>query len=365
MSRRPMRLALALALAVGTTACAKNEPAKPAEAPAVLTVSTAPVAMRAMSRSLDLTGSVAAWDPLPVMPAANGLRVMDILVDEGDVVKRGQLLAKLDDATLSAQLAQARARVATAKAQLASAEDTYTRFAGLAEEGGVSASEMVSRRTAVETASAQLAEANAAVANFEALVSQTRVTAPADGYIMQRDAHLGDVSTVGRALFHLIRDSRLEVEALMPEADLGRIRPGQSARITSDALPDLAASGTVREIKPQLDAQSRQATVEIDLPKHSAFKVGMFVRASVNLGTQEALAVPTTAVVARETGNEVFILDGQVARARKIEIGERQGGWITVNAGLSPGEQLIVSGVGFLKDGDKVDVAPALQSANP
>lgn len=366
LSRSALALPVGLMLLMGAVAgCKGKEPPKVTEAPAVLTVSTQPVATRQIDRSLSLTGSVAAWEQLPVMPAANGLKIVQVLAEEGDQVQRGQLLVKLDDATLLAQLAQAKARLATARAQRASAEDTYRRFSELAKEGGVSASELVSRRTALETASAQMAEAQAAIANFEALVAQTRVTAPTDGLVLKRDAHLGDVSSVGRALFALARDSRLEVEALVPETDLGRVRPGQTVKVTSDAQPDLAATGTVRQIAPSIDAASRQATVEIDLPKGTGFQPGMFVRAAVDLGAQEALAVPANAVMAKEGGSQVFVLDGEVARARRVVTGPRQGEWVAILEGLQPGDTLITSGAGFLKDGDKVDVAPALQSRAP
>lgn len=365
MQPRRLRSALLiapLALTLVSAAGCKKPETKAAEAPSVLTVSTEAAAVHALPRQLELTGSVAAWDQMPVMPAANGLRIMQVLVDEGAVVQKGQLLAKLDDATLNAQMAQAKARVATARAQLASAEDTYARFASLAKEGGVSASELVARRTAVETGSAQLAEARAAVGNFEALLAQTRVVAPDAGLVIKRDAHIGDVSTVGRALFTMVRDRRLEVQAQVPESDLGQVKKGQPAKISSDARVDLVATGHVREVSPALDTGNRQATVKIELPVGTPFQVGMFVRAAVDLGTHEALAVPTKAVVSGTEGSQVFVLDDKFARARQVVVGARAGDWVEVRDGLKAGEPIIVNGVGFLKDGDKVDVAPALTS---
>lgn len=363
--RTALALPLGLMLVLGAAGCKGKEPPQATEAPAVLTVSTQPVATRQIERTLSLTGSVAAWEQLPIMPAANGLKIVEVLAEEGDMVQQGQLLAKLDDATLRAQLAQAKARLATARAQRASAEDLYQRFAALAEEGGVSASDLFARRTAVETSAAQVAEAEAAISNFEALLAQTRVTAPTAGLVLKRDALLGDVSTVGRALFTLARDQRLEVEALVPETDLGRVKPGQPVKVTSDARPGLEATGTVRQISPSLDASSRQATVEIDLPKGSDFQPGMFVRAALDLGSQEAIAVPANAVIAKEGGSEVFVLDGEIARARKVTTGAREGDWVAVLEGLKRGETLITAGAGFLKDGDKVDVAPAIGSRIP
>lgn len=416
MSARPapsiaLRGLLLLAL-VGTAGCKKTEAAKPAEAAAVLTVSTQPVALRELPQKLDLTGAVAAWDPMPVMPAANGLRIMQVLAEEGDVVGKGQLLARLDDATLQAQLAAARARATSSRAQLAkmrqpsrrqdlagavavlaqadatvhSAQDAYDRFSALQAEGGVSAIELVARQSSLDAAKAaaeqarqrlslaregsrsedlriaeaQTAETSASVAQMEALVAQTRVTAPAGGQIVKRDAHLGDVSAVGRALFQMVRESRLQVEALVPETDMGRVRPGQVVTVTSDARPELSATGKVRSVSPQVDSNSRQAMVKIDLPVGSGFQVGMFVRTRVTMGMVSTLAVPAAALVAKESGSEVFVLENGLAKSRAVIPGIRAQEWVGISSGLKAGDAVITAGVGFLKDGDKVDVAPAL-----
>ncbi len=412
---RSLTFVFALSIAAGALAGCKQEPPKPAEAPAVLTVSAQAAAVRELPQKLEITGSVAAWDPMQVNAAANGLRVVEVLADEGAYVRKGQVLARLDDATLRAQVAGARARAASAQAQLqkmrnpsrtqelrtaeaalrqaeATAEqarDAHDRFKALASEGGVSQAELVARETAwasaraaadqarqrlsltregsrvedLRMAEAQAAEARANVAQLEAMLAQTRVIAPEAGKIIQRDVHLGDVSAVGKAMFQMVRDGRLEVEALVPETDLGRVTPGQTATITSDARPDLKATGTVREVSPAVETASRQATVEIDLPRGVSFQVGMFVRASVQLGSVPTLAVPAAAIVAKETGSEVFVLEGDKAKARQVVPGARADGWVAIAAGLKPGEQVITAGVGFLKDGDKVDVAPALPAA--
>lgn len=412
---RSLTFVFALSIATAGLAGCKKEAPKAAEAPAVLTVSAEAAAVRDLPQKLEITGSVAAWEPMPVNAAANGLRVVEVLADEGAYVHKGQVLARLDDATLRAQVAGARARAASASAQLqkmrnpsrlqdlrtaeaalrqaeATAEqarDAYERFKALASEGGVSQAELVMRQTAHDSAraaaeqarqrlsltregsrvedlrmaEAQAAEARANLAQLEAMLAQTRVTAPDAGKVIRRDVHLGDVSAVGKPMFQMVREGRLEVEALVPETDLGRVTPGMSASVTSDARPDLKATGTVREVSPAVETASRQATVEIDLPKEATFQVGMFVRAAVQLGTVPTLAVPAAAVVSKESGSEVFVLEGGKAKARQVVPGARADGWVAIASGIKPGEQVITAGVGFLKDGDKVDVAPALPAA--
>lgn len=403
--------ALTFALAAPLAAC-KKEPPKQTEAPSVLTVSVEPAAVRDLPQKLEITGSVAAWDPMQVNPAANGLRVVSVTAEEGQFVKRGQVLARLDAESLQAQALAARARSASAAASLQKmrspnrrqdvrsaeavlrqaeanakqAQDAYQRFKELAAEGGVSAAELVLRETTwqsaranadqarqrlslvregsrsedVRMAEAQAAEARASLAQVEAMLSQTRVIAPESGKIIKRDVHLGDVSAVGKPMFLMVREGRLEVEALVPETDLSRVKTGMTAKITSDARADLTDTGRVRQISPAIEQSSRQATVEIDLPRDTKFQVGMFVRANVELGTIPTLAVPAAAIVTKESGSEVFVLEDGKAKARAIVPGVRADGWVAVTSGLKPGEQVVTAGVGFLKDGDKVDVAPAI-----
>ncbi|MEB3221317.1 MAG: efflux RND transporter periplasmic adaptor subunit [Candidatus Sericytochromatia bacterium] len=416
MRRSLVVVPLLLGIAAAPLACKAKQEEKPAEVPAVLTVETRPVEARQLPRTLEVTGSVAAWEPMPVIPAANGLRVVAVTAEEGQMVGRGQVLAVLDDATLKAQLDAARARARIAEAQLQKArhpmrlqdlrsteaalvqaeaaarqaQDAYVRSQALAAEGAVTPMELVGRQAAAEQAraaadqarerlslaregsrpedlaiaEAQADEARATLAQMEALHAQTRVKAPDAGKIIRKDVHLGDASAVGKAMFQMVRLGRLQVEALVPEADLGQVRPGLLARVGSDARPDLQASGVIREVSPAVDLASRQATIRIDIPEASGLRVGMFVRAQLALGQVSALTVPASAVVTKEAGSEVFVLDGSIARSRSVVPGARAGGWVAIAEGLKAGEQVITAGVGFLKDGDKVDVAPP-KAASP
>lgn len=408
--------AFLLAGSVSLAGCRKPEAPKSAEAATVLTVSSEPAAPRKLALETEVSGSVAAWDPLPVIPAANGLKIVEVLAEAGDTVEQGQPLVRLDSSVLRAQLLQAKARLQSAQAQLAkmkrpsrpqelasaeaavaqaeaslkSAQDAYDRAMMLKAGGSITHAEIVSRQAALEAGraaveqarqhlnllkegsrqedlaigEAQVAEAKAGVAQVQSLLDQTEVKAPSDGYLLTRDAHLGDMSSVAKPLYSMVRHSRLEVEALVPESDLSRVDAGQPAIITSDAHPGLRVVGKVRQVSPQVDAGNRLAKLEIDVPKAKALRVGMFVKARVRLGEQDVLAVPSAAVVTRDAGSEVFVLDGQHARRRQVVLGSRADGYVAVMDGLQAGENVIVNGVGFLKDGDRVGVAPALPKAS-
>lgn len=398
------------ALALASTAGCSKPAAKTAKAAEpVLTVSVEPAASRTLASKLTLTGAIAAWQPLAVSPAISGLQVTEVLAEEGRRVAKGALLARLDDRALQAQLADARARlasaeasvakarfpsrsedvssgraaVAEAEARLASAQGDYGRYEILRAEGGVTAAEMDAKRTAlasaraalqqardrlnvmvvggrredVRMAEATLAQARAAVSQIEIQLSQTRIVAPAAGLILKKDVLLGDVAALGKAMFTLARDNRLEMAANVAEADLPRLAPGQTVAIASDALPGLKAVGKVREISPSLSGTSRLATAKIDLPAGTGFKPGMFARASVALGSAPALAVSTEAVVNQDGKARVFVVTEGVAHVREVVTGDSVGAWTPIVAGLTPGEPVAVEGAGFLKEGDVVTVA--------
>ncbi len=408
-------LGLTMAGSLSLAGCRKPEASKSSEAASALTVSTEVVSSRSLALEIEVNGNVAAWDLLPVIPAANGLKIVQVLAEEGDAVKKGDLLVKLDDSILRAQVMQAKARLqsslaqldkmkrpsrpqelATAEAALAQSEaswrsskDAYERAMKLKSAGGTTNAEIVTRQSSLEASqaaaeqarqrlimlregsrledlaigSAQVAEAKGGLAQAEALLAQTEVRAPSNGYILKRDAHLGDMSSVAKTLYSMVRDSRLEVEALVPEADLARLAAGQTAVITSDALPDLQLKGRVRQLSPAIDTTNRLAKLEIDVPKAKGLQAGMFVKAKVLLGQRKALAVPASAIVSREAGSEVFVLDGKNARRRQVVLGNRSEGYVAVMDGLQAGEEIIVNGVGFLKDGDVVTIAPLLPNA--
>lgn len=365
LGARPFLMACLSAAVLASTACKPKEAAQEASPPPVLTVSAEPVSARTLSMPLELTGAVSAWESIAVQPGISGLRIVEVLADENQTVRQGQLLARLDDASLQAQLAQARAQVASAQAQVASAQDTYDRFARLRAEGGVSESDWTARRTTLETSRASLLQAQAALRNVETQLAFTRVTAPTAGKIVSRAAYLGDVATVGKALFQMVREGRLQVEALVPESDLGKVKAGQTATIVSDARPDLKATGRVRLVTSTLDPASRQATVKIDLPPGSGFEVGMFVRARLEGGRLEALSVPAASVTTTQSGATVFVLEGDVVHARPVTLGVRDGAYVAVLSGLANGERIVTAGGGFLKDGDRVTVADETASPAP
>lgn len=355
-------------------------------------VTVAPVEVGSISRTIDATGTVAAIDLLPVLSQATGLQVQQILVSEGQTVTRGQVLAQLDPSVLQAQLNQARAQQASSQAvidqrqaslqqqqaTLAQAQSDLNRYRQLANAGAISGQELETRSTAVATAQAAVGTAQAAITSAQADVqaaaaqvqrlqtqlAQTEVRAPDNGVIAESLTKVGDVTSSSGKLFTIIRNGALELQAKVPETQLPQIRVGSPVKITSDSDKRLQLQSTVREIAPLVDPQTRQATVKITLPQNPALRSGIFLRASIVTQQSQAPTIPTKALLPQANGSSrVFVLQpDNTVQARTIETGLTQGGTdpnagrVEVIRGLNPGEKVVISGAGYLKDGDRVNV---------
>jgi HlyD family secretion protein len=328
------------------------------DVPAALTVSTVAVGTQTIDRNVVVTGSVVAWEDLSIGTEITGLRVVAVEVDEGDVVKRGQLLAQIDNTVLSAQFRHAEAGVREAQANLKFAEAENARAKDLVTRGSVSAQNAQDRETKLLAAGAKLAMAEAHRDEIKARLVATRIVAPADGYISKRSILIGDVVAAGREAFRMVRDSRLELDAQVPEIDLGLVSVGQQVRVTQENMPVIA--GTVRAIAPTVDPNTRLGVVHIALPSGSPLKPGMFARAEIQTSQLVSVAVPDAAVIWRDGKAGVFVL-GQRNHVvlRTVQAGARQNGWVQITDGLKTGEHVITTGAGFLHDGDIVAVQTA------
>jgi RND family efflux transporter MFP subunit len=192
------------------------------------------------------------------------------------------------------------------------------------------------------------------------------VVAPDSGVISARSATVGAVVGVGAELFRMIRQGRLEWRAEVTSAELARIKPGTKAVVKAASGGELA--GKVRTVAPTVDAQTRTALVYVDLPAELApnapFKAGMFASGQFELGASSALTVPQQALIVRDGFSYVFRLE-QNSRVSQLKVstGRRIGQRVEIVGGLAPDASVVVSGAGFLNDGDLVRVVPAAAPA--
>jgi RND family efflux transporter MFP subunit len=342
--------------AVPVAAPGAAAPARPA-----LTVTTTTAQRVEWPRTLSANGNVTAWQEAIVGAEPQGLRLTDVLVDVGHVVKKGQVLARLQSDTVSAELAQSRAAVAEAEAALVEAKANADRGRQLEPTGTISKQQFNRYVAAEQTAQAQLIAARAKVQADEVRLAQTRILAPDAGVISARSATVGSVVQSGQELFRLVRGGRLEWRAEVTAAELARVKPGMSASLT---VPSGAqVGGRVRMVAPTVDPQTRNGIVYVDLPDQGEARAGMFARGEIDIGKAPALTLPQTAVVMREGFAYVFQLgtDGRVTQT-KVQAGRRVGDRIEILDGLDAQATVAANGAGFLSDGDLVRVvsdAPA------
>jgi RND family efflux transporter MFP subunit len=370
-------LAAALALLVGYAVFFANKPkapspvaAKPApSAKPALTVTTTQPQRLTLPIQLSANGTVAAWQEAVVGSESHGLRLGAVLVNVGDVVKAGQVLARFADDGVQADVAQARAGVNEASAQAGEATANADRVRALQGTGTFSGQQINQYLTAEQTARARVESAKAALASQLLRLQYTQVTAPDAGVISARTATVGAVVANGAELFRLIRQGRLEWRAEVTSAELGRIKGGALVNVV--AASGARLTGRVRMVAPTVDAQTRTGLVYVDLPALSAgqagaVKSGMFAQGEFVLGNSDALTVPQQAVVVRDGFSYAFRLNAdQRVSQIKLQAGRRAGERVEVIEGVSEATVLVASGAGFLNDGDLVQVAaPDNNSSN-
>lgn len=368
-TRRNVALAIGLALFGATAFTLANKPDRgdaPKAAPAAgsLTVGIVAPQSLTLARTIAASGSISALDELVIGSDAAGVRLTEVRVDVGSVVRRGELLARGDDSQLLAQLAQQEAQIRSARAELAQAEANLERAERIADSGVYSVETIQTRRTAAEAAAAKLELGQAQKRELEVRIAHTRVLAPADGVIAKRSATVGSVVQSGLELFRLIRDEQLEWLAELPGHSIGRVQPGAPVRIALDDGRHVDAR--VRLVEPTIDTRSRNGLVHVTLPRGAPLKAGGHANGEIAVARAEMLTLPESVVFSRDGQAFVYVVGhDEMVRLTRIETGARQRGLVEVTGGVKADARVVATGAGFVKDGERVRVSaePVQQAA--
>ena len=280
-----------------------------------------------------------------------GGEVRRILVEEGDRVQAGQVLAQLDDRQLTLQAAQTRA--ARGKA-----ERDFKRQVELHDKGLVSAGAFEGLKFDLDN---QVAADDIARLNL----SYSTIRAPFAGIVSTRHIKLGQEIAVGAKLFRVTDPTPLKASVFVPERELARLKPGQNASIAVDALAGRHFPATVRLVSPVVDAATAtfKVTLEVNDPKGD-LKPGMFSRVGIVFERRaEALTIPRLALLDTDGASNVFIVNKGKAEQRAIRTGLSSAGRIEVVEGLDGTEQVVIVGQNGLKDGNPVRVVTLEQTA--
>lgn len=330
---------------------------------------------------LDLSASVQAFEQTPVYARTSGY-VKARYVDIGDHVRRGQLLALIDDPQTAQTLLQAKATVAQLRAQLAQTQAnahlssvTDQRWVALVKQGVVSQQDADQKhaQAGVDAANVNAAQANIAAgeANVQNLTTQvafSRVTAPFDGIILTRSIDAGSLISAGSGItvtqmFSIGQPSTVRVFASVPQASASGLHSGMAAKVTFREIPGQVYTGIVTRNSNSLDPGTRTLLLEIDLKNDGRILPGMYANVSLDIPRSGPAPVmlPANALVVRTAGPQAIIVDANnVAHFRPIVLGRDFGTQIEVTSGLKPGDTVVLSPGDAVVDNGKVQ--PNLQN---
>lgn len=307
--------------------------------------------------TIPVSGWLKPWHEATIASETSGLRINEVLVDVGSVVKKGDVLVRLDQAGALADLNKQEAAVETAKANLEKATSEANRARDIAS-GVLSDQKRVEYFNTERTAQAALASEEAALEGQRIKVSQTTITAVDDGIITSRSASLGAVVSTGTELFRLTRQQRIEWQAEVPALSLLRVEPGQAAEI--DTPDGRTLKGVVRLVAPTISDETGRAIVYVQLPTEPKPSAGLYVSGRIDITASKALTVPESSIVYRDGLAYVFVVDEESRAHRvRVKVGRRRSGQVEVIEGLAGGERVVQSGGAFLSENALVKIEEA------
>jgi len=314
----------------------------------------------AITSSVSFTGAIAARYDEPIANEGETGRIVAVYVEAGDHVKRGQVLAKIDDSIIVQQVNRLAAALEQAQAQAALSAAEYQRAVRVEAAGALSAEDIEKRRATAITDAANVKVVGAQLAEARARLGRTRITAPVDGTVLTRKAEVGQIANPGGdALFRIASGGEVEMRGQIAEQDLAQVKTGQAATVYLTGI-ERPFAGTVRLLGAIIDPTTRLGDIRIQLKPDPALRPGAFARAVVTIDKALRSVLPQTAVMADGNGSYVFVVNAadKVERHPVRVSGSTENG-VIISEGLTGTERVVAAAGGFLRDGETVKVAPA------
>ena len=309
----------------------------------------------AVDRVITGTGSLAARIDMPVGVAGEGGRVTAVLVQPGQWVGAGQVLATVDRSVQSQTAASLAAQLSVAQADARIAQSNVDRAQSLVGRGFISKAELETKMATRDAAAARVRVAQAQLGQQRAANGRLDIRAPAAGLVLTRSVEPGQVVSAGSgALFRLAKGGEMELRTELSESDLQTLSVGLQADVTPVGSAQVF-KGAVWQISPVIDPQSRRGVARIAIPYDRAIRPGGFASATIRAGGSTAPVLPNSAIQTDSRGNFVYIVgkDDKVER-RAIKTGEVSDRGVTVTSGLAGNERVVLAAGAFLSPGQKV-----------
>lgn len=327
-----------LAVVLTATGCmGKKNTATQEPASEAVPVKTVVASGEIIQQDVEFTASIAAWQTNYIIPALQGARIDRILVNVGDRVRKGQLVAEMDPTQYN-----------TAKVQFETAQADYNRIKKVYEAGGVS------EQTLRQTEAQYLVYKE----SLDNLASHVKLYSPIDGVVTQKGEEEGNLFTQ-TPILEIMQMDKLKVRVNISEQYYTQVKVGTPVAISVDILPGESFEGSVSLIYPAIDPATRTFTVEVTIPNPGGrLRPGMFARSVINMGDKPGVVVPDVAVQKQIGSNEryVYVIDNGVAHRRSVVPGRQIGAMIDVSNGVAAGERVATTSFARLVDGTKVEV---------
>jgi membrane fusion protein (multidrug efflux system) len=318
-------------------------------------VRVAAVELQTMRETVRGIGTLRAAETVEIKPEIDGF-IREIHFTEGGSVNKDELLISIDDRKLKHELEATRAALQMAQVRLADAQRRLKRMQDLVTQAAADQDELDRIETEFLAAKAEVERMQAETELVQARLDDTQLRAPFSGVISERSVDVGDYLQTGSHLATLHRVSQMEIAFSLPERFMGRTKVNQPVAVSVGAFPGRVFAGQVYFVSPQIDETTRDFLVKATVENtEGLLKPGAFGTAVVTIDERIGVCVvPEKALVATREGYIIFVVDGQTARRREVQVGLRESGTVEIRSGLEPGELVVTEGQLSVSDGTVV-----------
>jgi len=321
-----------------------------------ITVSTTTATTMNLNEEESVMGMIYSRASPEIAAEVSG-RVISVIADIGDVVDKGQVLARIDSEKYDLQLAQSKAELARLSALLVNQKLDLKRAEKLFKDNLVSA-EMVDRtRAEFNALSEQINAANAQLRNSERLIAETEIKAPIKTKVAAKYVDIGDFVQNGMIVYELVDTKHLRVALSFPEYQSLKLKKGLTVFLTTPTSKDQNVETIIKEIKPSVNSNNRSITAIVDFENPGTWIPGASTQARIILSTyQDAVVLPQLAVVRRSVGDVVYLILNNIAVEQPVDTGLQKDGFIHIRSGLKNGDIVALDGAGFLTNGTQIKI---------
>jgi membrane fusion protein (multidrug efflux system) len=331
----------------------------------VVNVVTQAAESRRLRPFIESTGTLNPNEEIIMGAEIDGI-VKSVKVDEGTIIKKGMLLATLDDTEYVHEAIRAKAALKQTEASLANTKMEFSRKDALFKEQLVTRQQYDDVFTRLTLAESEVDRAKAALVIANQKLAKTRVYAPTASRVKEKKVAVGDFVKNGTQMVILIQPDPLKLRFSVPERDIGKIKVGQDVNVRVDAYAGREFIGKVSIVFPSLEEKTRSLTVEALIPNtQDALKPGLFAKVLLYTGDlQEMVVVPVTALLYEGEKIRLFVIEGNTAKERPVKLGNKYGEFMEITQGLKAGEIVVVAGQQSLSEGAKVAAQKSQRDEN-